>query len=87
MANWWEAKSQLEEQQGNLPKALAAIAEAIIYRRQAEGPYALFALARALERLGEISQAVGDVADGEQARSEAQTILRDLRLPGSRQDQ
>jgi len=84
MANWWEVKSQLEERQGNLANAQAAMAEAINYRRQGEGPYALFALACSLEKLGQISKAVGDVADGEQAWSEAQTIRRDLQLPCSR---
>jgi tetratricopeptide (TPR) repeat protein len=87
MANWWEVKCQLEERQGNLANAKAAMAEAIIYRRQAEGSHARLALARALEKLGEISQAVGDVADGEKARSEAQTIRLDLQLPGSRSGQ
>jgi tetratricopeptide (TPR) repeat protein len=83
MANWWEAKSQLEERQGNLAQAQAALAEAIGYRRQAEGPHARLALAKALEKLGEISQALGHVADGEQSRSEAQSIRLDLRLPCS----
>jgi len=81
LANWWEAKSQLEERQGNLANAQAALAEAINYRRQVEGPYARLALARALEKRGEISQALGHVADGEQARSEAQSIRLDLQLP------
>ena len=80
-ANWWEVKSQLEEQQGNLTQAQTAMTEAINYRRQAEGPHARLALARALEKLGEISQALGHVADGEQARSEAQSIHLDLQLP------
>ena len=80
-ANWWEVKSQLEEQQGNLTQAQTAMTEAINYRRQAEGPHARLALARALEKLGKISQALGHVADGEQARSEAQSIHLDLQLP------
>jgi hypothetical protein len=83
MANWWEIKSQLEERQGNLTNAQAALAEAINYRRQAEGPHARLALARALEKLAEIAQAVGDVANGEQTRSEAQCIRFDLQLPCS----
>jgi hypothetical protein len=62
---------------------LLRLTEAINYRRQSEGPHARLALARALEKLGELSRAMGDVASGEQARSEAQSIRRDLQLPCS----
>ena len=80
LANWWEGKSQLAERQGDLGGALAAITRSIEFRRMSEGPYAFWALARALERLGEISRATGDFAGEELALSEATSIRKDLKL-------
>ncbi len=84
LANWWEVKSQLEERQGDLGGARATITRAIEFRRLSDGPYNLCALARALERLGEISRASGDFAGEELALSEATSIRKDLKLfPGN----
>ena len=80
LANWWEVKSQLEERQGDLGGALAAITRAIEFHRMCEGPYALFALARALDRLGEISRATDDLAGEELVLKEAKGIREDLKL-------
>ena len=81
MANWWEVKSQLEERQGKSANAQAALAEVINYRRQADGPFARLALARALEKLGELSKATADLAGEEQALNEAKSIRSGLQLP------
>jgi hypothetical protein len=80
LANWWEVKSQLEERQGDLGGARAAITLSIEFRRMRAGPYGLWALARTLERLGEISRATGDFAGEELALKEAKSIRNDLRL-------
>ena len=81
MGNWWEVKSQLEEQRGNLENAQAALVQAINFRRRSEGPYALFALARALETSGGISRATGDLAGEARSLNEAQSIRIGLHLP------
>jgi len=80
LANWWEVKSQRAERQGDLGGARAAIARTIEFRRMNQGPYGFWALARALERLGEISRATGDFAGEELVLSEAQSIRKDLKL-------
>lgn len=88
-ANWWEVKSQLESRKGNLGSAREAMTQAIDYHRRSDGPHALLTLARALERLGELSKAIGEVAEEARALNEAQAIRKDLRLPskvGSRSD-
>jgi tetratricopeptide (TPR) repeat protein len=84
LANWWEVKSQLEERQGKLESAREAIARAVEYRRRGESPYALFTLARALQKLGEISRAAGDLAGGDQAFNEAKSIRQRLYVPSGR---
>jgi hypothetical protein len=81
LANWWEAKSKLEEQLGNHFRAREAITLAIEYRRQFETPYARLALARALEKLGEFSRAAGDKEAEERQMSEAKSIREGLHLP------
>ena len=83
MASWWEVKSQLERRQGNLDDAREAITRAIDYHRRNDGPYALLALAQALEALGEISKAADDLADEERALDEAKSIRVNLQLPRS----
>jgi len=80
LANWWEVKSQLEERQGDLGGALAAITRAMEFRRLCEGPYGLCALARVLERLGEISRTTDDLAGEELVLKEAKGIREDLKL-------
>ncbi len=82
-ANWWEVKSGLAERQGDLEGALAAITRAIEFRRLREGPYALFALARALEELGRFSKATSDFAGEKHALTEAMSIRKDLKLAPS----
>ncbi len=79
-AHWWEVKSQLGEQQGDGDGARAAIIQAIDFRRQCQGPYALCALARALDRLASISSATGDFVVEQQARNEARSLRNDLKL-------
>jgi len=81
LANWWEAKSRLEHRLGNEFRAREAITLAIEHRRHAEGAYALLALARSLELLGEISGAGGDLAAEEQALHEAKSIREGLHIP------
>jgi hypothetical protein len=83
LANWWEVKCQLEERQGDLGGALAAITRAIEFRRQLDGPYALVALARALDRLGEISRATGDSGGEDLVLKESKRIREDLKLLSS----
>jgi len=85
LANWWEVKSRLEERQGNLPGALAALTHAIEFRRLLGGPYALGALARTLERLGAISRATGDFAGQELVLREAKCIRDGLKLSPNQQ--
>jgi tetratricopeptide (TPR) repeat protein len=84
LATWWEVKSLLEERLGNFVGAREAITSAIEhYRAQCEGPHALLALARALEKLGQISKATGDLTGEEQALREAKSIREGLCLPGA----
>jgi tetratricopeptide (TPR) repeat protein len=83
LANWWEVKSQLEATQGNLASAREAITRAIGYGRQLNGPHALLGLARALEKLGEISRMDGDWSAEERATREARSIREELHLPCS----
>jgi len=78
LANWWEVKSQLEERRGNLEGAREALDRAIAQRRQMQSPFALLALARALEKLGELSRAAKDPAGAERALDEAKSIRKDL---------
>jgi tetratricopeptide (TPR) repeat protein len=78
---WWEAKSQLEERLRNLPRAREAIIRAIENRRQSVSPHGLAALARTLEKLGEISKVAGDLEGAKQALSEAESIREGLHLP------
>jgi len=77
LAFWWEVKSQLEERRGNLECAREALERAIAQRRQMQSPFALLALARALEKLGELSRAAKDPAGAERAVAEAKSIRKD----------
>jgi tetratricopeptide (TPR) repeat protein len=81
MGLWWEAKSQLEERLGNLARAREAITHAIENRRQSGRPHGLAALARNLEKLGELSRAAGDLESEKRSRSEAKSIREALHLP------
>lgn len=81
LANWWEVKSQLEEKRANMEGAREAMARAIGYLRRMQGPYALFALARTLERVSALSSSGGESIEAERASSEAKAIRRDLHLP------
>jgi len=80
LASWWEVKSQLEEQRGNSEGAREAMTRALEYLRQLHGPYALFAIARALGRLATLLNQAGDSFAAERAANEAAAIRRDLRL-------
>jgi hypothetical protein len=80
LANWWEVKSELEEQRGSPESAREAMTKAIEYLRQLHGPYALFAVARALTRLSTLLNQAGDSFEAERAADEATAIRRDLRL-------
>jgi tetratricopeptide (TPR) repeat protein len=81
LANWWEAKSRLEQRLGNDFRAREAITLAIEHRRQAQGAHALLAVARSLELLGEISRDAGDLDAEEQALGEAKSIREGLHIP------
>lgn len=81
LANWWEAKSQLEEQRGNIKGALEAMTNALNYRRHGESPHALLALSHALKKLGEISSTTQDHEGEERFLSETKSILENLHLP------
>ena len=74
-------KSRVLEQRGAIEKALAAIAQSIDPRRQNDSPYAVVALARALEKSAELLHRAGDLAQAERAASEARCLRDDLRLP------
>jgi tetratricopeptide (TPR) repeat protein len=80
LADWWEVKSGLEQRLGNDFRAREAITFAIEHRRQACGPHARLALARALAALAAISRAAGDLAAEEQALNEAKSIRETLHL-------
>lgn len=80
MASWWEAKGQLAVRQGDLAGALDALNHAIVYRRMGDGPFARFALARTLVRLGAIAGATGDFTGEELVLNEARRIREDLKL-------
>jgi hypothetical protein len=81
LALWWEVKSRLLEAQGALRKARKAIAKVIEISREIDGPFPRFALARALERQGDLARQSGDLAAAEQAFTEARSIREELRLP------
>jgi tetratricopeptide (TPR) repeat protein len=80
LANWWEVKSRLAERLGNLVYAREAMTAAIACYRQLSGPHALVALARALEKLGEMSRACGDVAVEARSLGETKSIRQSLQL-------
>lgn len=80
LANWWEVKSKLEEQRGNVDGAKEAMARAIENFRLLPGPYARVAVARALDRASGLSTLAGDSLAAENAASEAKAIRRDLHL-------
>ena len=81
LSNWWEVKSQVLEKQADIHGALEAMTKAIELTRPMEGPYARFALARALDRLGALSLQMGDSEGAERAGAEAKGIRQELRLP------
>jgi tetratricopeptide (TPR) repeat protein len=80
LANWWQVKSQLEEKRSNVGAAREAMAKALESFRQLQGPYALFAVARALERVCALSSLGGDPIEAERASTEAKAIRRDLHI-------
>jgi ATP/maltotriose-dependent transcriptional regulator MalT len=80
LADWWEVKSQLEEQRGNVEPAREALTRAGGYLRQMQGPYARFAVARVLHESSRLSKQAGDLLAAEQASNEAEAIRNDLRL-------
>jgi hypothetical protein len=84
LASWWEVKSQLEEQRGNVGGARDAMARAEGHLRLLQGPYALFALAKALDRAAALSSLAGDSPAAERAAAEAKGIRSDLRVPPGR---
>ncbi|MCL4180424.1 MAG: hypothetical protein KJ072_22090 [Verrucomicrobia bacterium] len=81
LANWWDTKGQLELRHGRRESAQAAVARAVEYRRELDSPYGLFALARILNQLGEISRAAGDLEAADKALEEAKSIRLNLNLP------
>lgn len=81
LANWWEIKSQVLEQRGEVEGAREAINQSIDRRRQNESPYAIWLLVRALERRAELSRQLGDLSQAERAMAEASSLREDLRLP------
>lgn len=82
LASWWEVKCRLEQSLGKDFRAREAISLAIGHHRESEGPHALLALAKALDTLGEICRAAGDVSAEEEALHEAKSIREGLHLPG-----
>jgi tetratricopeptide (TPR) repeat protein len=87
-AGWWEVKSRVLESQGALKDAQEAMAEAIEIRRQMQcWSSARFALAGALERLGDLAKQSSDFVASEKAIAEARSIREDLRLPAATTDQ
>ena len=84
LANWWEVKSQLEEQRGNVGGARAAMARAEGHLRLLQGPYALFARAKVLDHVAALSSLAGDSPAAERAAAEAKGIRIDLRVPPGR---
>jgi tetratricopeptide (TPR) repeat protein len=83
LANWWDIKSQLLEQQGELEAAREAMVESIDRRRRNEGPYAAFLLIGALERSALLLRQAGDLDQADRALAEANSLRGDLRLPVS----
>ena len=83
VANWWEVKSDLAEEQGHLAEALAAIKQTIERRRQFPRGRNRLLLARALEQLASLAAADGDPAEKERALLEASSIRRSLHLPAA----
>jgi len=79
-ANWWEVKSQLEEQRRNLNGAREAMSRAIEYFRRLQGPYGLLAVSRALQQASRLSTQAEDLLQAERASAEAKQIRSDLRL-------
>lgn len=83
LAQWWEVKGQLEEWLGNYLSGKEAITTAMELLRQSEGPHALLAMVRMLEKFADVSRAVGDPAAAEQSLSVAKSIRKGLLLPSS----
>ena len=80
MANWWEVKSRILESQGDLEESRNAMASAIEIRRQSDGAYPRFGLAKALERAGDLAKQCSDLVEAEQAFDESRSIRQELRL-------
>jgi tetratricopeptide (TPR) repeat protein len=80
LANWWEVKSQVLEQQGKIEDAREALTHSINYRRQNDSPYAVFLLIRTQEKSAALSQRAGDLTQAERAAAEANSLWKDLRL-------
>jgi tetratricopeptide (TPR) repeat protein len=84
LAMWWEVKGRLEERLGNFSCASEATTTAIELYRQRGDPHALLALARSLEKLGEIAREAGDLAAEQESLSEANSIRCGLHLSPKR---
>jgi len=84
LAYWWEVKGRLGEHRGNLPRAREAMTRAIEYFRQLNGPYAMVAVARALQQLSKVLGQTGDSLSAERASAEAKAIRSELHLPATR---
>ena len=89
LARWFETQAQLHLRKHSLPDAVDALARAVEHRRELLGrlddsdPYALAALARALDLLAEVRTKTGDLVAAKDAREEGQRIWMELRLPAS----
>jgi hypothetical protein len=83
LANWWEVKSMALERQADVQGAIEATTKAIELTRPMEGPYARFALAWRLDRLGALLKKSDDVQSAGLALAEAKSIREELRLPFS----
>lgn len=89
LARWFETQGQLHLRKKSLPDTVAALAQAAEHRREVLGrlddsdPYALAALARALDLLAEVRTKTGDLLAAKHAREEGQRIWKELRVPAS----
>lgn len=80
LAHWWEAKSDVEAELGNLEGALQAISIAIQRRRQSADGGSRVILARCLDKLAALSAADGDLEQKERAALEAKAIRQAMHL-------
>ena len=79
--NWWEAKSQILEQKGEMESAQQAISESINRRRKGDSPYAIRLLIGALEKSAALSRRAGAAIQAGHAQVQADALREELRLP------